>query len=66
MSKKTLQEDTVPSIAAPDRFNKMAGTYVPSRDNPIEPRRPRSDQHEQYGSRIGNVLYFRDKTIAYL
>ncbi len=55
-----------PSMANPNQINRMAGDYTPDRDNPPARRRPGCDQHEQCGSRIGNVLYFRDKTIAYL
>ena len=55
-----------PSMANPNQINRLAGDYIPERDNPPAPRRPGCDQHEQCGSRIGNVLYFRDKTIAYL
>ena len=61
-----LVNENKPTVANPNQINRMAGDYTPDRDNPPAPRRPGCDKHEQCGSRIGNVLYFRDKTIAYL
>ena len=63
---KPPKEDKEPSMADPNRINKMAGVYNPERDNPSAPRRPNCDQSDQCGSRIGDVVYYRDKTIAYL
>lgn len=51
------------STSNPNRINVMAGTYQPQRDNPSMPSRPGSDQHEQYGSRIGNLIFHRDGTV---
>lgn len=55
-----------PMTTPPNRINKMDGRYIEARDNPPAPRRPGSDQHEQYGSRMGNVITYRDKTISHV
>jgi hypothetical protein len=51
------------STSNPNRINVMSGHYIPERDNPSMPSRPGSDQHEQYGSRIGNQIFYRDGTV---
>lgn len=58
---KNPKKFMLPSIAQPNRLDMRAGgDYIPEKHNPRAPRRPGADQHERYGSRIGDRIYFRD------
>lgn len=62
---KWMTDSAAPSIAKPDRINKMQGTYTCPELKPFTGR-PGCNQHEQFGSRIGDVVYHRDNTIEKL
>ena len=49
-------------VAAPNTTSRMEGVYIPARDNPPMPGRPGMDDHMQFGSRMGQVIHFRDGT----
>lgn len=47
------------------RVNVMSGDYVPSELKPFDGR-PNCNQHEDYPSRMGSLLIYRDKSIQHL
>lgn len=55
-----INQEAKVTEALPNRISKMSGVYIPARDNEVSPKRPGSDQHELYGSRIGNKIFYRD------
>lgn len=57
---KNPKKIMLPSIAQPNRFDMREGVYRPEKHNPRAPKRPGSDDHERYGSRMGDRIYYRD------
>lgn len=43
----------------PNKINKMDGKYEPLELLPFDGR-PEANQHEAYGTRVGNKIYYRD------